>query len=81
MNVWIAHGAPGGASSLDSSGDDRPLAREDQNALELGFPPAGGLSWRRRRVHQLRERIERGQYEVDPGRVADAMLARLREAS
>jgi anti-sigma28 factor (negative regulator of flagellin synthesis) len=32
-------------------------------------------------VHQLREGIERGEYEVDPARVAEAMLARLTEAS
>jgi anti-sigma28 factor (negative regulator of flagellin synthesis) len=29
------------------------------------------------RQQQLRERIERGEYEVDPGRVADAIVSRL----
>jgi hypothetical protein len=60
--------------------EDRPLAREDQLALELGFAPASGLSWRRRRVHQLRERVELGTYEIDPARVAESLLTRLREA-
>jgi anti-sigma28 factor (negative regulator of flagellin synthesis) len=81
MNAWTAHGASGGASNTDMERDQRPLDREDQTAIELGFPPPGGLTWRRRRVHQLREGIESGSYEVDPGRVAEAMLARLREAS
>ena len=81
MSTWIAHGAPGGAQDIGDRLDDRPLAREDQRALELGFAPNGGLSWRRRRVHQLHESIDRGTYEIDPGRVAEAMLARLREAS
>ena len=82
MNAWTAYGAPGGAPQIDSHPpDDRPLAREDQIALELGFPPASGLSWRRRRVHQLRERVELGTYEIDPTRVAESLLARLREAS
>jgi anti-sigma28 factor (negative regulator of flagellin synthesis) len=81
MNAWTAHGAPGGASNIDIQRDRRPLDREDQTAIELGFPPPGGLTWRRRRVHQLREGIEGGTYEVDPGLVAEAMLARLREAS
>jgi anti-sigma28 factor (negative regulator of flagellin synthesis) len=81
MNASISHGAPGGAPHLDNDADERPLSREDQTAIELGFPPPGGLTWRRRRVHLLRERIEGGAYEVDPGRVAEAMLARLREAS
>jgi anti-sigma28 factor (negative regulator of flagellin synthesis) len=81
MNAWTAHGAPGGASNIDTERGQQPLEREDQTAIELGFPPPGGLTWRRRRVHQLREHIEAGSYEVDPGRVAEAMLARLREAS
>ena len=81
MNAWTAHGAPGGAPNLRTEHDERPLAREDQTAIELGFPPPGGLTWRRRRVHQLRERVEGGAYEVDSGRVAEAMLARLRDAS
>ena len=81
MNACIAHGAPGGAPNLHTEHDERPLAREDQTAIELGFPPPGGLTWRRRRVHQLREGIESGAYEVDPARVAEAMLARLTEAS
>jgi anti-sigma28 factor (negative regulator of flagellin synthesis) len=81
MNAWTAQGAPGGPPNIDTERDQRPLAREDQTAIELGFPPPGGLTWRRRRVHQLRERIDGGTYEVDPGRVAEAMLARLREAS
>ena len=81
MNAWPAHGAPGGASELHIDRDERPLEREDQTAIELGFPPPGGLTWRRRRVHQLREGIESGAYEVDPARVAEAMLARLTEAS
>ena len=81
MNSWTAHSAPGGASELHIDRDERPLEREDQTAIELGFPPPGGLTWRRRRVHQLRESIERGTYEVDPALVAEAMLARLREAS
>jgi anti-sigma28 factor (negative regulator of flagellin synthesis) len=81
MNVWTPQGAPGGAPQTDSHPDDRPLSREDQVALELGFPPASGLSWRRRRVHQLRERVELGTYEIEPGQVAEALLARLREAS
>jgi anti-sigma28 factor (negative regulator of flagellin synthesis) len=81
MSTWIAQSSPEGASDIRNRRDDRPLAREDQEALELGFAPAGGLSWRRRRVHQLSERIDRGTYEIDPGRVAEAMLSRLREAS
>jgi anti-sigma28 factor (negative regulator of flagellin synthesis) len=81
MNAWTAHGAPEGAPNIDTESDERPLDREDQTAIELGFPPPGGLTWRRRRVHQLRERIERGTYEVDAASVAEAMLARLREAS
>jgi anti-sigma28 factor (negative regulator of flagellin synthesis) len=81
MNAWTAHGAPGGASELHIDRDERPLEREDQTAIELGFPPPGGLTWRRRRVHQLREGIERGEYEVDPARVAEAMLARLTGAA
>jgi anti-sigma28 factor (negative regulator of flagellin synthesis) len=28
-------------------------------------------------LHALKERIERGEYEVDPRRVADAIVARL----
>ena len=60
--------------------DDRPLAHEDQVALELGFAPPTGLSWRRRRVHQLRERVQLGTYEIDSGRVAEALLARLKGA-
>jgi anti-sigma28 factor (negative regulator of flagellin synthesis) len=32
-------------------------------------------------VHQLREGIDRGAYEVDPGRVAEAMLGRIRGAA
>jgi anti-sigma28 factor (negative regulator of flagellin synthesis) len=81
MNAWISHGAPGSGPHFDTDADDRTLSREDQTAIELGFPPPGGLTWRRRRVHLLRERVEGGTYEVDPGRVAEAMLARLREAS
>ena len=81
MNAWTAQGAHRGPPNIDIERDQRPLAREDQTAIELGFPPPGGLTWRRRRVHQLRERIDGGTYEVDPGRVAEAMLARLREAS
>jgi anti-sigma28 factor (negative regulator of flagellin synthesis) len=81
MNAWTSHGAPGGAPDLESEPGEQPLSREDQTAIELGFPPPGGLTWRRRRVHQLRERIDRGSYEVDAGRVAEAMLARLKEAS
>jgi anti-sigma28 factor (negative regulator of flagellin synthesis) len=81
MNAWTAHGASGRPPNIDIERTQRPLDREDQTAIELGFPPPGGLTWRRRRVHQLRERIESGAYEVDPGRVAEAMLARLREAS
>jgi anti-sigma28 factor (negative regulator of flagellin synthesis) len=81
MNAWIEHDAPGGVSNLHSAPDDQSLPREDQTALELGFPPAGGLTWRRRRVQQLRERIERGTYEVDPAHVAEAMVARLKGAS
>jgi anti-sigma28 factor (negative regulator of flagellin synthesis) len=81
MNAWTAHGAPRGASNLHIDPDERTLDREDQTAIELGFPPPGGLTWRRRRVHQLREGIEDGAYEVDPARVAEAMLARLRQAS
>ena len=81
MTTWTADSAHTGAPKTQSPSDHRPLAREDQTALELGFPPAGGLNWRRRRVHQLRERIERGTYEVDPGQVAEAMLARMRETS
>ena len=81
MNARTAHGAPGGAPNLDTEPDERPLAHEDQTAIELGFPPPGGLSWRRRRVHQLRERVDRGAYEVDPHRVAEALLTRLKEVS
>jgi anti-sigma28 factor (negative regulator of flagellin synthesis) len=81
MNAWTAHSPSGGALNLDTAREERPLDREDQTAIELGFPPSGGLTWRRRRVHQLRESIERGTYEVDSARVAEAMLARLREAS
>jgi anti-sigma28 factor (negative regulator of flagellin synthesis) len=81
MNARTAHGAQGGAPHLHTDPNQRPLAHEDQTAIELGFPPPGGLTWRRRRVHQLRERIESGAYEVDPDRVAEAMLARLKEAS
>ena len=80
MNAF-ARGAPGSAPHIDSQPpDNRPLVREDQVALELGFPPATGLSWRRRRVHQLRERVELGTYEIDPAAVAESLLARLREA-
>ena len=81
MYSWIAHGAPGGALHLNHSSEEPRLSREDQAALELGFSPSGGLSWRRRRVAQLRERIENGQYEIDSARVAESMLSRLGEAS
>jgi anti-sigma28 factor (negative regulator of flagellin synthesis) len=81
MSTQVAHGATGGAPHLDRNTDVRHLSREDQAAIELGFSPAGGLSWRRRRVHQLRERVEHGTYEVDPVRVAEALLARLRAGS
>jgi len=81
MNARTAHSASGGAPDLQTTPDYAPLVREDQAALEVGFAPAGGLSWRRRRVAQLRERVDRGTYEVDPGQVAEALLNRLREAS
>lgn len=77
MSTQVAHGATGGAPHLGRNSNGDRLSREDQAAIELGFPPAGGLSWRRRRVHQLRESVERGTYEVDPVRVAEALLARL----
>jgi anti-sigma28 factor (negative regulator of flagellin synthesis) len=32
---------------------------------------------RQQQLLKLRERIERGEYEVDPGRVADAIVSRL----
>jgi len=76
MNAQTEYSASSGANDFHSD-QSPPLDREDQAALELGFAPGGGLSWRRRRVHQLRESIDCGSYEVDPYRVAEALLARL----
>lgn len=79
MHAYANEGATG-AQKRDRH-EDQHLDRDDQAALELGFSPHSGLSWRRRRVHQLRESVDRGTYEVDAGRVAEALLARLQGAS
>ena len=34
---------------------------------------------REQTVAQIKDRVRRGEYEVDPGAVADAILRRLRE--
>ena len=81
MHASIARDAAKGVSQTHTDPNDAPLAREDQAALELGFPPTGGLRWRRRRVEQLRERIDHGTYEVDAARVAGALVARLQGVS
>ncbi len=80
MNAQTQDGAARGVHNHNGH-EDPNLGRDDQAALELGFSPPTGLSWRRRRVHQLRESIDRGTYEIDPGRVAEALLARLQGAS
>ena len=76
MNAQTKLGATAGANEMNGQQDLR-LGREDQAALELGFAPGDRLSWRRRRVQQLRESIEHGGYEVDPHLVAEALLTRL----
>jgi anti-sigma28 factor (negative regulator of flagellin synthesis) len=49
-----------------------------------GLPSAGEESrptrWRQVRLQRLRERIQRGEYEVDPDAVATAMIEHLRAA-
>jgi hypothetical protein len=44
-------------------------------------PPADAGSDSMERVMELRERIARGEYEVDPQIIAEVLLERLREAA
>ena len=52
--------------------------RSDREIVRFGREAGEGQAASSRRVQELRERVLSSSYEVDPDRVAEAIIARLR---
>ena len=69
---------PGGASS-QKSGGARASVDLSPAARHLAALQDGGGDVRAQRVQQIRDALASGELQIDPGRIADGLLASVRD--